>query len=240
MNIKQFVWGAVDSNSWMIVEGKMALIIDAVDSSDLYEAIGGLDAITIVLTHSHFDHIGGLNKMRKLRPDMNVIATKICSENIGNSHKNMSSIADAFMTFYQKGNYRVSPISCKPADISFDNSYEFDWCGHTIKLIAVHGHSDDSLLLTVDDILLFSGDTLLSIPTITRFPRGNSIRFLTEDIPLIKKMKNIVSVYPGHGDIGKIDDMLKNNVLEKLNLKGRDKAAVFNVCGARGNGCSYK
>ena len=86
MDIKQFVWEAVDSNSWLLTEGGHGLLIDAVDSNELYTLISELESLTIILTHSHFDHIVGLNRIRDLKPDTTVIATELCSNNIGNKY----------------------------------------------------------------------------------------------------------------------------------------------------------
>ena len=59
MEIRQFIWDVVDSNSWLITEGNNGLLIDAIDSKELYQEIMRLDYLTIILTHSHFDHIYG-------------------------------------------------------------------------------------------------------------------------------------------------------------------------------------
>ena len=214
MEIKQFVWDVVDSNSWLLVENNQGLLIDVVDSDDLLGTIVDLESLKIILTHSHFDHIIGLNRLRELRHDATVIATNLCSENLGNIHKNMSSTADAFMTFYHEGaskDYKIVPFSCGEAGITFEGEYGFEWYWRRINLKAVHGHSADGLIVVVDEKLLFSGDTLLSIPTVTRFPSGSSERFWLEDIPMLQAIKNIELVFPGHGKPGKLDELLKIN-----------------------------
>ena len=218
MNINQFVWKAVDSNSWLLSEGEHGLLIDAVDSNELFNSISELKSLTIILTHSHFDHIVGLNRIRELKPDTKVISTKLCGDSIGNKHRNMSSTADAFMTFYHKGenkNYKISSFVCDSSNITFEDEFTFGWYGHRVELIAVHGHSDDSLIAEVDNKLLFTGDTLLSVPTITRFPRGNSERFWLEDVPMLKNKENIEFVYPGHGQMGNLYEMLKGNKMPR-------------------------
>ena len=230
MDIKQFVWEAVDSNSWLLTEGEHGLLIDAVDSNELYTSISELESLTIILTHSHFDHIVGLNQIRELKPDTTVIATELCSNNIGNKHRNMSSTADAFMTFYHEGenkDYKILPIICEPADRTFDNAYTFDWCGHEVNIMAVHGHSDDGLIVEMDNRILFSGDTLLSIPTVTRFPRGNSKRFWLEDMQMLMDMEHIEYVYPGHGQKGNIGEMLKANKIPERYSGVNGVAKIF-------------
>ena len=65
VEIKQFVWDIVNSNSWLMVDGNCGLLIDVVNSACLFETIADLDELTIILTHSHFDHIVGLNQLGK-------------------------------------------------------------------------------------------------------------------------------------------------------------------------------
>lgn len=217
MQIQQYVWDVVDSNSWLITEHNHGLLIDAVDNPELMEAIKPLESLIIILTHCHFDHICGLNRIREIRPDAKVIATTLCSEYIGNKYRNMSSSADAFLAFYQQGNKRnihIDPFICAPIDCAINTNEQFDWQGHKVKMYLVYGHSDDGLLCLFDDVYLFSGDTLLSIPTITRLPRGTNQLFWDYDIPLIKQM-NPMSVFPGHSTQGEVTEMINAN-----NIKG--------------------
>ena len=214
MQITQYVWDVVDSNSWLITENNHGLLIDAVDNPELFETIQSLESLTIILTHCHFDHICGLNRIRKIRPEAKVIATELCSEHIGNKYRNMSSSADAFLAFYEKGKKKevhIEPFVCQPVDSIFSEGIEFDWQGHPISLNAVHGHSVDSLIILMDERLLFSGDTLLPIPTVTRLPGGNTRRFQEEDLPLLKAL-NMEDVYPGHGGIEKAERLISMNV----------------------------
>ena len=221
MEIRQFVWDVVDSNSWLITEGNNGLLIDAIDSKELYQEIMRLDSLTIILTHSHFDHIYGLNQIREIRSDAKVIATRLCSDYLGNIYKNMSSSATAFMVFYSGSNdIEVDPITCSPADVVFDDEHEFMWCDHRIRLAAFHGHSADSLIAFIDDRMMFSGDTILPIPTITRFPSGSTKIFWEEDMPRLRAIRAIkaistmdggMTVYPGHGDAGRLDEMIAVN-----------------------------
>lgn len=218
MKIEQFVWEPVDSNSWLIVERNMGLLIDVIDSDDLFSAVADLETLTVILTHSHFDHIVGINRLRELKPDITVLSTAQCSDNIGNKFRNMSSTADAFLTFYHQGEKRdckIEPFICEPATKTFETQDIFEWCGHSIKLTPVYGHSNDGLIAVVDGMLLFSGDTLLSVPTATRFPSGNSKRFWFEDMPMLQGLKNIECVYPGHGQPRKLEEMLEINKMPK-------------------------
>ena len=213
MEIRQYIWDIVDANSWLIMEGNDGLLIDAVENQELYKTVSNLSTLMIILTHSHFDHIIGLNRIRDTQPKSIVIATKRCSDNIGNIYRNMSSSADAFLAFYQQGKksqIHIEPFSCFPVDRVFDNELSVNWYGHNIRLLSMYGHSNDGLITIVDDKYIFSGDTLLSIPTTTRLPSGNTKRFREEDIPQLMN-EHAEIVYPGHGAAGKLTEMLAIN-----------------------------
>ena len=209
VEIKQYVWDTVDSNSWLLIENNKGFLVDAIDSEELYASIRKLDELYIVLTHSHFDHITGLNHIRSIKPDCRVISTELCSEHVGNKYRNMSASATAFMTFYNKGKTptTIESFECAPADKVFKNTLDMMWYGHKIEMYAVYGHTNDSLLVVIDKKLLFTGDTLLHNPTITRFPTGNKELFINFDLPLLNQIE-AEKVYPGHGKIGSLAEML--------------------------------
>ena len=218
MEIRQFAWNVVDTNTWLMTEGEDGLLVDVVDNPGLYEAVLPLKTLTVILTHSHFDHIIGLNKLRELGHACTVISTRLCSEQIGNRIRNMSSSADAFMVFYKKGqnsDIHIEPFTCGPADITFEDRLLYHWREHRISLTAVHGHSADSLLADVDGQYLFTGDTILSIPTVTRLPGGSTRKFQEEDLPLLRSMRDM-PVYPGHGPADKLGVLLEQYPINKI------------------------
>lgn len=215
MTVKKFSWDIIDSNAYLIETGQNGLLIDAIDSQPLYDAISELKDLTVILTHSHFDHICGLNAIREIVPGATVISTKKCSENIGNVYRNMSATANAYLSFYQNGAKRdinIEPFVCKPASSVFEGKMTFEWNGMNLLLKACYGHSDDGLMALLNDEYLFTGDTLLPIPTVTRFRGGSRRRFLNEDIPYLESLSGSVkTVFPGHGYVGAMETMLDVN-----------------------------
>ena len=225
--IYQFTWGIVDANTFLIAEGNSALLIDAVDSEELLEAINRIDDLTIILTHSHFDHISGLNRIRQSKQNVKVYATSACSRNIGNKYRNMSAAGNVFLAFYMNREDRqdkdvleeidkvhlIEPFVCEPADIQIDEDLAFEWKGHSIHLSPCYGHSQDSLIIVMGDKYMFSGDTIMGIPTITRFIGGSTKRFYEEDIPKLESyVSRIHTVFPGHGEPGDLSKMIRKNV----------------------------
>ena len=157
----------------------------------------------IFLTHEHFDHIAGVNLLKDTFQSK-IICTKKCSEKIINKKKNMSLFFDqvGFETY--------------PADITVEQlSYQLQWQDLTIEFIPTPGHTDSSMVLSIDNNL-FVGDLMVKgEKTVTKFPTGNrqelvkSLNLLTDKYAT----KNVI-VYPGHGENFYFDQVDLKSFLE--------------------------
>lgn len=223
--VNQFIWWAINSNTYVVCEKNSLLIVDPVDSEEFYQFVQKqmVQKALVILTHSHYDHISGLNKLRQIMPDTCVVASTTCSDNIQTPKKNLSNIADAIISFQSRIDHMaeleelketlVQPFSCAPADKTFETELELEWEGHTLRLSKFSGHSKDSVCCIMDNKYLFSGDTLLPIPTVTRLPGGSTLRFWEEDMPKLEKLsEHIKLAFPGHEMPGSVKDMLAMNV----------------------------
>lgn len=216
--IHRFGGAVIDSNTYLLVFGKDKIVIDPNDNTDLYEYIAHNERVYVLLTHEHFDHIYGLNELRKYCT-CTVICSDDCSKNIQSDISNFSKTAQVLLDFHyklypneQKMDYKVEPFICSAADVTFENSYSFELEGHTFSFIKSPGHSKGSVLIILDDKYLFSGDSLLPIPVITRFPGGSTKDYWSHTVPLLECFKEKIStVFPGHGEPGSMDDMMKLN-----------------------------
>lgn len=225
VKIETFNWDLIDVNSYLISAGDNAVLIDVVESDSLLEAVKNIKDLVVVLTHCHYDHIFNLTKLREIKPDVKVIATDTCSEYVVDPNRNLSSISKAFMSFYLKQDVdsmddcelktkinAIKDFSCAPCDITFEDEMTIDLSGHSLRLTRFYGHSNDSLIAILDDKYMFSGDTILGIPTATRFPKGSTRKFWNEDIPRLLELADTIElVYPGHGKPGKLIDMINGN-----------------------------
>ena len=147
----------------------------------------------ILLTHTHFDHVLGLDYFKN-KLNVEVYASE--------DSKDIANDPD----------YNLSRGYCD-LDVKID-SYLKDgevFSGYKIKAIKTPGHSLDSMSYKVEDDI-FSGDTLFNL-SIGRsdFPGGN---FNT----LINSIKNKIFIYdddtkihPGHGESTSIAFEKENN-----------------------------
>lgn len=214
--VLQFTWDVLDSNSYIMQSSYEAIIIDPIDSEELYSFAAGLRTANIFLTHAHYDHICGLTRIRDIICDTRVICSKICNDSIQNPRKNLSFYAHSSLGFqgYHEKRNRVSPFACSPADYTFEKYDFIEVLGHSVELYEFRGHSADSMGIVLDGKYFFSGDSLLNNPTTTRLPGGNRKVFIERELPLFKSwVKKIELVFPGHGMPGDIISMTNNNKL---------------------------
>ena len=190
-------------NSYLIDEDGYVLIIDPGQDGVVEAEIekNGWTPEIILLTHEHFDHIENLEEVRT-RYDIPVVACEICSERIGDEKLNLSVIAD-ILSYYKTGIIaeRNAPrFTCRPAEITYGDEYEMDWRSHHFSFIRIPGHSPGSVLITMDDEYLFTGDyMLLDDETTLRLRGGSPEDYENIAIPIMESIPNGIKVCPGHG-----------------------------------------
>lgn len=212
----------MDSNMFVIVNGTKALIIDPNTNSEAMDMLGskGIDSLTIVLTHEHFDHISGVNALRSLVPsgDCVVIASENCSQMIPHPNKNLSRFYDImFITKSENARKQAGEAfsfdyGCS-ADITFRNEYTFDWNNLTIKLKETPGHSPGSICMEIYDnnwtlLALATGDSLVQgNKIVTRLPGGDKDVYRNITMPYLASFDGNTLVLPGHGSISHMKEL---------------------------------
>ena len=209
IKIDRFTWGFLETNMYVLQAADDFLVIDPIDNVEILEKLKGSESLTVLLTHEHFDHICGLNKLREIAT-YKVIASQECSERIKDAKTNLSAYADVLAEIAEKQvPASWTPFCCESADFTFVDEYSFAWAGHLVKMIATPGHSAGSCCILIDD-MLFSGDTILENINITGFPGGSRKKYREVTVPILKYILPKVSfVYPGHGDAMSGEDAMR-------------------------------
>ena len=209
----RFDWDFISSHMYLIRRGSDALVIDPVDTAEVREYMigSGIKDCKVLLTHEHFDHISGVGLLRSLCV-CEVICSRVCAENIVSSSKNLSDASDAVVLFNAGMSARgchIEPFTCT-ADLPFDGELRTEWHGHSVHAFPTPGHSPGSICILLDGKYLFTGDTLLDTPTITRLPRGSRRDFESITLPLLKGLCGSVElVFPGHGEYAGLEALLE-------------------------------
>lgn len=199
MEIKVIHLGLIKTNCYMIKSDKAAIVIDPgfVTETTVEFLNGNRDKERLILlTHAHFDHIGGAEALR---------ATTNVKIGIGNI--DASALKDTAVNLSDQFHAHIAPFE---ADLLFKDGEIINAGDMKIKVISTPGHTRGGVSYLIDDSL-FSGDTLFqgSIGR-TDFP-GGDIKALKKSVRKLIALGNHVKIYPGHGDATNVAIEKENN-----------------------------
>lgn len=157
-------------------------IIDPGDMTGAFKLVH-----SILLTHAHFDHIYGLNRVLELNPDAKVYTNGFGKEMLLDAKKNLSY-------------YHESPmvISREDAVIVVKDEEEISLEKGTVaKAFFTPGHNPSCITWAIGEAL-FTGDSYIpGIKVVTNLPGGNKEQ-ASDSLYLINKLAVGRTIYPGH------------------------------------------
>lgn len=191
LKIEKFTLGPLQTNAYLLQgeDEHRAVIIDpGMNPASLIRKIQGLEIEAILLTHAHFDHIGGVDEIRKAA-NCPVYLHPLESEWLTTPKLNGS------LMWPEVG----GPISTDPAEYDLAEGQVLKLIGHEFKVTHTPGHSPGSVsFLCGND--LFSGDVLFrSSVGRTDLPGGREADLYYSIRSKLFTLNDEVKVYPGHG-----------------------------------------
>lgn len=175
MKIKRLVGGSLESNGYIIsrMRGGSCYVIDPGYEPKrfiAYIAEQGLAMQGVILTHHHYDHVGGAEKLRDYFE---------CPV--------MMHEQDAFV-------YR------QPVDRLLANGDEIDLDGETLRVYHTPGHTRGSIcMLSEKSKVVFTGDTIFDTDLgRTDLADGSPQDMIRSCKAVIDKWSNDYTIYPGH------------------------------------------
>ena len=208
--------GPLDVNTYIVINGNVGFVVDpGGDAQEIYSIFRKQKAKieAILLTHAHFDHIGGVAELCRIAgkgEDVNenlqniptVFLHKDELEKIG-SYKNMGFSMNA------------NPEKFVP-DILLKGGETLKIAGLDVKVIHTPGHAKGSLCYVVSD-KIFVGDTLFFMSYgRTDFYDGNAKDLKNSIVNKLFALKGNYTILPGHGEPTTLDfERVNNPVLEK-------------------------
>lgn len=191
-----------DSNIYLFRDGKEGVIIDTGTGVywhryfEVFEREGyleGLEKITIINTHEHFDHIGGNRKFKELLEKRNIEVTFAAHAVAADAIEKGN---DYVILSYAYGR-RFTPHD---VDVRLKDGSILGVGGRELRVIHTPGHTAGSLCLYEPrEKVLFTGDTLFK-GTVGRtdLPTG-SFEELVESLKKLESLDVYIAL-PGHGN----------------------------------------
>ena len=184
------------SNSYILTaDGKTAVIIDPAEEGILKLCKeNGLIVKCALLTHGHFDHIGGCGELNK------------CGVPIYCGEKEKELIfSKEYLSIF--GGVSVPKFQIAG---TFADGDEVELCGIKFKVLETPGHTAGSVTYLAGDCL-FTGDTLFkgSVGR-TDLPTGDFNKLL-ESVKKLSSLAGDYKVYCGHEDDTTLENERENN-----------------------------
>jgi len=193
MKIIRLVLGAFATNTYIIISGGQAFVIDpAAEAEKILAVIAENEAclVAVLLTHGHFDHTSAAQELR-----LSTSAKIYIHEN---DAPMLNDLKKSFASFIPK---MFKP--CK-ADVFLKDGDVINIGGESeesmqMQVVTVPGHSAGSIMYILDDVI-FTGDTLFagSVGRIDGW--GGDGNAQAQSLEKIKAMTGNYRIFPGHGD----------------------------------------
>ncbi len=202
IDISYIVLGMLQNNTFFLKDeetGELAVIDPSIECDELFDAIdsNGGNLKYILLTHGHFDHVGGVKSLKDRYKKAQVCISKDEMELLNNE-----SLNGAKLHRLKLDDVEVD-VELSDSDILLLGNIE-------IKFITTPGHTLGSGCFIVKNHI-FSGDTLFcqSIGR-TDFPTSNHSDMM-KSLKKLKDLQGEYAVYPGHDVFTTLDSERKYN-----------------------------
>ena len=141
----------------------------------------------VLLTHAHFDHIYGLNKLVEVNPNIKVYTNEYGRKMLLDAKMNLS-------LYHETPFVLNNPESIVVVENNDDIRLADDL---SVKAIFTPGHNPSCITWIIKDSL-FTGDAYIpGIKVVTNLPGGNK-KQADDSLKLINRLAVNRQIYPGH------------------------------------------
>ena len=205
MQLTRIVNSIYSSNTYILSDSNSSLVwlIDIGDIDPVIETLLPKQKIVgVFLTHTHFDHLYGINELITLFPDCTVYVSKYGKDGLYSDKLNLSRYYEKSFVFY--GN-------------NVKTLYEGDeielFTNENLKVIETPGH-DKSCLTYFTNQYIFTGDSLIpNIKLVANFPHSDKKQANTSVMKIISKADVTTLLCPGHDNVINTKDINLSDIL---------------------------
>ncbi|MCB5954364.1 MBL fold metallo-hydrolase [Enterococcus sp. CWB-B31] len=203
LKIERIKTGPIQENCYLIYNEEGLLIIDpGAEAQKLIQAVDktGKKPTAILLTHTHYDHIGAVEELRK-HYNIPVYVSPL----------EQSWLSDPVMNLSGLGRHNDIPdIIVQSAEYEFEMK-EYEISGMRFTVVPTPGHSIGSVSFIFDDFVV-CGDALFrgSIGR-TDLATGNFDQLIHSITTYLFTLPGEFPVYSGHGDATTVEHEKKTN-----------------------------
>ncbi|MDT2757064.1 MBL fold metallo-hydrolase [Enterococcus asini] len=191
MKIIPLVTGLIQENCYLVYRENHLVIIDpGAEAEKIKAAIAqtGATPIAILLTHTHYDHIGAVDELRDTY-QIPVYVSPLEADWLGDPVMNLSGLPR---------HDDMADVVVRPADELFELK-EYQLQDIAFKVVPTPGHSIGSVSFVFPEFVV-SGDALFNGSVgRTDLPTGNLEQLLTGIRNQLFVLPDEFPVYPGHG-----------------------------------------
>lgn len=194
MKITRIVNSVFTSNTFILTEenNHNCWLVDVGDIEPILEGVGDKQVKGVFLTHTHYDHLYGINKLIERFPECVIYTSQHGKEGLFSDKLNFSR-------------YHDDPIVFQGKHIEvLEEGDEISLFPYVIlKAIYTPGHDWSCMSYYTDDVI-FTGDSYIpNIKVITSFPKSNKTEAQVS-LDRVLELCKTRDVYPGHNEILKL------------------------------------
>lgn len=195
MIIYTFTNTVATSNTYVLCLEKEGIswVIDPGDTSPIFKCLKENDSKLegLLLTHSHYDHIYGINDLLMAFPDVKLFISQKAAIGLTSPKQNLSRYINNHQPYYVKKLDYV--FVSEDSLINLKNNL-------VLKIIETPGHHPGCLSFSIGDNL-FTGDSLIpGVKVVTILPGGDKIAAQHSIEKIFNQYGKSTRVWPGHGE----------------------------------------
>jgi len=193
LKVERFINSIFISNSYILFteENENAYVIDPGDSKPLIDWLIKSNKVLngIFLTHSHFDHIYGINDLIEKYPNINMHASFFAKEGFLSEKLNGSRYTE--MPFV---------VDSPNVNIVKEGDNIHLWKNIQLNVIETPGHNRDCISLLIGENL-FTGDALIpGIKVVAKSKYSDKVQAEISTRRILSKFNDNTMIWPGHND----------------------------------------